>query len=120
MHPNALLDLSTDLVMQVLRLDQPADGVVSTFFRRHKALGARERHALAETAYAVLRHRPLFQHLAQSGSGALERRLSILAWQGSATFLRGALGPHEQQWLQQVEAIDGSSLPDKFRHNLPD
>ena len=120
MHPNALLDLSTDLVRQVLRLDQPADGVVSTFFRRHKVLGARERHALAETAYTVLRHRPLFQHLAQSGSGALERRLSILAWQGSATFLRGALGPHEQQWLQQVEAIDRSSLADKFRHNLPD
>jgi 16S rRNA (cytosine967-C5)-methyltransferase len=120
MHPNALLDLSTDLLRLVLKLDQPADGVVSNFFRRHKALGARERHALAETAYAVLRQRLLFQHLAQSGSGALERRLSILAWQGSGNFLRGALGPHEQEWLQQVDAIDRSGLPDKLRHNLPD
>jgi 16S rRNA (cytosine967-C5)-methyltransferase len=51
-------------------LDQPADGVVSAFFRKHKALGARERHTLAETAYAVLRQRLLLQHLAQSGSGA--------------------------------------------------
>ena len=120
MHPNALLDLATDLLRQVLKLDQPADGVVSTFFRRHKALGARERHALAETAYAVLRQRLLLQHLAQSGSGALERRLAILAWQGSPTFLRGALGPNEQQWLTQVAAIDRAALPEKLRHNLPD
>ncbi len=120
MHPNALLDLATDLLRQVLRLDQPADAVVSAFFRRHKALGARERHALAETAYAVLRQRLLLQHLAQSGSGALERRLAMLGWQGSPTFLRGAIGPHEQQWLAKVQQVDRSTLPDKLRHNLPD
>ena len=120
MHPDALLDLATDLLKQVLRLDQPADGVVSAFFRKHKALGARERHTLAEGAYTVLRQRLLLQHLAQSGSGALERRLAILAWQGSPTFLRGALGPKEQAWLEQVQAIDRATLPEKLRHNLPD
>jgi 16S rRNA (cytosine967-C5)-methyltransferase len=120
MHPNALIDLATDLLRAVLRLDQPADGVVSAFFRQHRALGSRERHTLAETAYTVLRRRLLFQHLAQSGSGALERRLAILGWQGSDTFLRGALGPQEQQWLAQVQAVDVESLPEKLRHNLPD
>lgn len=120
MHPNALLDLATDLLRQVLRLDHPADGVLSTFFRKHKALGARERHTLAETAYTVLRQRLLLQHLAQSGSGALERRLAILAWQGSATFLRSALGPREQQWLDEVATIDRAALPENLRHNLPD
>jgi 16S rRNA (cytosine967-C5)-methyltransferase len=120
MHPNALLDLATDLLRAVLKLDQPADGVVSAFFRQHRALGSRERHTLAETAYTVLRKRLLFQHLAQSGSGALERRLALLAWEGSDTFLRGALGPQEQQWLAQVQAVDVDSLPDKLRHNLPD
>ncbi len=120
MHPNALLDLSTDLLRQVLAFDQPADAVVSAFFRKHKALGARERHTLAETVYTVLRQRLLFAHLAQSGSGALERRLAILAWQGSDTFLRGALGPNEQQWLAATKAIDRATLPEKLRHNLPD
>jgi 16S rRNA (cytosine967-C5)-methyltransferase len=120
MHPNALLDLATELLRAVLKLDAPADGVVSAFFRKHKALGARERHALAETAYAVLRRRPLYLHLAQSGHGALERRLAILAWQGQDSLLRGALGPAEQQWRQQVRALDPSGFSDKLRHNLPD
>lgn len=120
MHPNALLDLATDLLRSVLRLDQPADAVVSAFFRQHRALGARDRHALAETAYTVLRQRLLLAHLAQSGSGALERRLAILGWQGGDNFLRGALGPHEQQWLAQVKTVDRTTLADKLRHNLPD
>jgi len=75
---------------------------------------------LAETTYTVLRQRLLFQHLAQTGSGTLERRFAILGWQGSATFLRGALGSHEQLWLEKVSAIDRSTLHDKLRHNLPD
>lgn len=120
MHPGALLDLTTDLLKQVLKLDKPADGVVSEFFHRQRALGPRERHTLAETTYTVLRQRLLFQHLAQGGSGTLERRMAILGWQGSATFLRGALGAHEQQWLEKVSAIDRAGLHEKLRHNLPD
>jgi 16S rRNA (cytosine967-C5)-methyltransferase len=120
MHPNALLDLATELLRAVLKLDAPADGIVSAFFRKHKALGIRERHALAETAYTVLRRRPLYLHLAQSGHGALERRLAILAWSGPDALLRGALGPAEQQWRQQVQSLDRASFSDKLRHNMPD
>ncbi|MBY0237256.1 MAG: SAM-dependent methyltransferase, partial [Burkholderiaceae bacterium] len=112
--------MSSELLREVLKLDAPADTVVSAFFRQHKGLGQRERHALAETTYAVLRRRPLWQHLAQSGRGPTERRLAILAWQGNDTFLRGALTPQEQEWLQQVQAIDQSSLPAKLQHNLPE
>ncbi|MEW6097882.1 MAG: RsmB/NOP family class I SAM-dependent RNA methyltransferase [Pseudomonadota bacterium] len=120
MHPNALLDLATELLKQVLEFDAPADGVVSSFFRRHRTLGPRERHTLAETIYAVLRRRLLYQHLAQSGSGPLERRLAILGWQGNDSFLRAALASHEQTWWEQARAVDISTLPEKLRHNLPD
>ena len=120
MHPNVLLDLTTELLRAVMRLDAPADGIVSAFFRQHRGLGPRERHALAETTYNLLRQRLLFQHLAHSGSGTLERRLAILAWQGHDTTLRGALRDHEPAWLAQMCAIDRSSLPEKLRHNLPD
>ena len=120
MHPTALLDIATELLREVGKLDMPADVVVSNFFRKNRELGPRERHALAETAYAVLRQRLLFQHLAQSGSGVLERRLVILAWQGNETLIRGGMGPHEQQWLNQVRAIDRNAFSEKLRHNMPD
>ncbi len=120
MHPKALVDLSTELLRAVLKLDQPADGVVSAFFRQHRALGSRERHALAETAYTVLRQRLLFQNLAQSGTGPLERRLVLLAWQGTPNYLLAATEAHEQAWLEKIRQIDPTTLPEKQRHNLPD
>ena len=46
MHPAALLDLGTELLRAVLKLDAPADGIVSNYFRQHRALGHRERHVL--------------------------------------------------------------------------
>jgi 16S rRNA (cytosine967-C5)-methyltransferase len=120
MHPNALLDLAARLLHGVLKFDAPADAVVSAFFREHRALGPRERHTLAETTYAVLRRRLLYQHFAQSGHGAMERRLAILGWRGHRSFLTAALAPHEIQWLAQVEAVETSALAPKLRHNLPD
>ena len=120
MHPNALLELATELLHRVLQFKQPADNIVSDFFREHRALGSRERHTLAETTYTVLRQRLLFQHLAQSGKGEMERRLAILAWQGNEGFLRAALSEPEQHWIAQVQAVDRSALPEKLRHNLPE
>ncbi|MDY0746132.1 RsmB/NOP family class I SAM-dependent RNA methyltransferase [Paucibacter sp. R3-3] len=120
MHPNALLELTAQLLRDVLLLDSPADSVVSSFFRKNKNLGQRERHVLAETTYAVLRLRPLLKNLAESGSGPLERRLAMLGWQGDQAFLRGALNDKEKIWLEQVQKIDRAHLPARFRHNLPE
>ncbi|RZT95333.1 RsmB/NOP family class I SAM-dependent RNA methyltransferase [Rivibacter subsaxonicus] len=120
MSPNSLLDLATELLRSVLRLDAPADSVVSAFFRQHKNLGPRERQTLAETTYAVLRQRLAFQHLAQSGSGPLERRLALLGWSGSDVYLRGALGPNERDWMGRARGVSPASLPEKQRHNLPE
>ena len=89
MPPTALIDLCGELLAEVMIFSAPADNVVSSFLRSHRALGPRERHSLAETTYEVLRHRLRWQHLAQSGSGSLHRRLAILAWQGNDAFLRG-------------------------------
>jgi 16S rRNA (cytosine967-C5)-methyltransferase len=119
-HPKALLELTADLIQQVLRFDAPADGIVSAFFRSERALGPRERHTLAETMYAVLRHRPSYQHLAQSGRGPMGRRLALIAWQGDAGFLRAALEPGEADWLAHVQALDRATLPAALRHELPE
>src|SRR5262245_20389044 len=120
MHPKALLQQAAELLRTVLTFEQPGDAVVSAHFRRERALGARDRHALAETVYAVLRRRLWLQHLAQNGCGALERRLAIVGWQGDARTLQAALEPHEQAWLAALPRDLPADAPDKLRHNLPD
>ena len=119
MHPKALLDAATELVRRVLLLDHPADAVVSRFFREHRALGPRERATLAETAYAVLRRKPLYEHLARSGSGARERRLAILGFHGARDFLKAALNGAEQAWLDACDSVQPADLAPEYRHNLP-
>ena len=120
MHPKALLDACADLLQQVLRFDHPADAVVSRYFREHRSLGPRERATLAETVYAVLRKKLLFDHFAPSGSGPKARRLAILGFQGPRDFLKSALDDQEKRWLDQCDAINSADLLERHRHNLPD
>ncbi len=120
MHPKALIDEAAQLLRQVLRFEQPADALVSQHFRNNRSLGSKERHALAETTYALLRQRLLFQHLAQSGHGPMERRLVLLAWAGEPRVLEAAATVDEKAWLKSCAAIDRASLAPKLRHNLPD
>jgi 16S rRNA (cytosine967-C5)-methyltransferase len=120
MHPNALLEAATELVHRVLRFEHSADRVVSDFFRESRSLGVRERHTLADTAYAVLRDLPLLRHFAQSGSGEQERRLVLLAWTGNAGFLRAAMSETEAAWLARSHAVQRDSLPEALRHKLPE
>ena len=136
MHPNALLDACAELVRLTLTFEHPADAVVSRFFRDHRGLGQRERAALAETVYTVLRKKLLFDHMSPSGSGPKERRMAILGfahWQdeearranpqavhGQRDFLRAALNDREQQWLAQCDAVQEDELLERHRHNLPE
>jgi 16S rRNA (cytosine967-C5)-methyltransferase len=122
MHPKALLDTATELVHRTLLLEHPADAVVSRFFREQRQLGPRERATLAETAYAVLRRKLLFEHLARTvagGSGSRERRLAVLGFHAPRDFLKQALTEGEKTWLDACDAVPPASLPPPCRHNLP-
>jgi 16S rRNA (cytosine967-C5)-methyltransferase len=120
MHPKALLEACADLVAQVLKFDHPADAVVSRYFRENRSLGPRERATLAETVYAVLRRKLLFDHLAPSGSGPRQRRMAILGFAGPRDFLKSALSEQEKAWVDQCDAIRPEDLLERHRHNLPE
>ncbi|APW47111.1 RsmB/NOP family class I SAM-dependent RNA methyltransferase [Rhodoferax antarcticus] len=120
MHPKALLDACSELVRLTLKLDHPADAIVSRFFRDNRGLGPRERATLTETVYTVLRKKNLFDHFAPSGSGPKERRLAILGFYGPGDFLRSALSEQEVNWLDQCEKIKPQDLMERHRHNLPE
>ena len=144
MHPKALLEACTELVRLTLKFDHPADSVVSKFFRDYRktyAFGPRERAALAETTYNVLRNKLRYDHFAPSGSGPKERRLAILGFaqhlkdQAPANnapksakhannspldFLFSALNKQEAAWLEACEAVNPTDLMERHRHNMPE
>ncbi len=136
MHPNALIDACAQLVKLTLTFEHPADAVVSRFFRDNRGLGQRERAALAETTYTVLRKKLLFDHMVPSGSGPRERRMAILGFahwqdeearrtspqaaQAAREFLQGGLSDRERQWLAQCDAVVEDDLLERHRHNLPE
>ena len=144
MHPKALIEACTELVRLTLKFDHPADAVVSKFFRDYRktyAFGPRERAALAETVYNVLRNKLRYDHFAPSGSGPKERRLAILGFadhmkqqapskaatknakhanNGPLDFLMGALNKQEAAWLEACEAVKPADLMERHCHNLPE
>lgn len=120
MHPKALLEACAELVGLVLKLDHPADAVVSRYFRDHRQLGPRERATLAEAVYAVLRRKLQYDHFAPSGSGPRERRMAILGFAGPRDFLKSALSDTEKTWLDACDAVSEADLLERHRHNLPE
>ena len=144
MHPKALVEACTELVRLTLKFDHPADAVVSKFFRDYRktyAFGPRERAALAETVYNVLRNKLRYDHFAPSGSGPKERRLAILGFaqhqkerapakaapksakhpsNDPLDFLMGALNKQEAAWLEACEAVSSADLMERHRHNMPE
>ena len=110
------------LLLDVLQFESAADKQVSSFLREHKELGARDRHIVAETIYAILRHRRVFSHLAQSGTGALGRRLVLLGVHKVVDMdsLQSAIAEEEFAWLREVVNAPVDQLPVAVRSNLPD
>jgi 16S rRNA (cytosine967-C5)-methyltransferase len=132
MYPKNLLDHCAALLEQVLQFRQPADAVLSQYFRDQRTLGSRERATLAETVYSVLRQKNLFDALAETGAGSVScnkagshkgsnkaRCLAILGFAGERAFLQTLLTAPEQQWLATCEQARAGALPPVQRHNLP-
>ncbi len=130
MHPKELIELCAHAVESVLKFDHPADAVLAKFLhdsRKRHAIGARDRFAVTETVYRVLRSKLLLEAFCQSapkGAGPRSRRLAMLGLPSPIELLDPALSPPERDWLRACRAVDpyaaDSGLMDRHRHNLPD
>lgn len=118
--PPFVIGHTEEVLREVLRFAGPADVSLSHFFRAHPKLGSRERGAIAEAVYAVLRHKPAYTNFSESGSGPAMRRMALLGLADTAGIeALGGLSEAETQWLTRVSQIDRASLPLELRANLP-
>jgi 16S rRNA (cytosine967-C5)-methyltransferase len=123
------------LLPELLRFEEPADRVVSRYFRSEPKLGNRDRALIAESAFAILRRKNEFSQFAVSGEGSQARRLALLGLLsalsegglGSANRAESAIAdlahvlkPGEYEWLQRFSKVDPAALNPLVRNNLPE
>ncbi|HJW04828.1 MAG TPA: RsmB/NOP family class I SAM-dependent RNA methyltransferase [Azospira sp.] len=118
----------------VLRLDYPADAVVSRYFREHRELGHRDRGFVAEVVFAVLRRKRSLEYLARpSGAPRLLLLAALACIQGAnLRELQGLAAEEDLEWLAAAKgewaamhkgaATEGaaSEVPPAVRRDLPD
>lgn len=118
--PPAILGNTEEVLREILRFPAPADTTLSRYFKDHPRLGSRERGAVAEGIYAVLRNKSFFTDFAEAGSSATMRRLTILGLaEAVGVDSLGGLTEEETEFLARVQGIDRSLMPAQMRSNLP-
>lgn len=120
--PPYVLTHAESVLREIMRFTAPADTTLSFFFKAHPKLGGRERGAIAEAVYAVLRNKAFFSDRAEAGvsGGATMRRLVLLGMSDAVGFdaLPG-LSDDESEWLKRQLEIDRSLLHKSMRANMP-
>ncbi len=116
-----LVEAAVAALATLLAFEQPADAVLSRFFRDRPRLGGRDRAFIAEACYGVLRHLRSLEHLA----GARAARPLLLAWlarHGGRNLreFEPLTDAQERAWLKGVKAADLAALPPAVRLDLPD
>ncbi len=73
MTPAARLQAALDLLALVAAPGPPADRAVADYFRTHRYIGSKDRHAVSDLVYAVVRRRAALDWwIAEAGGGGLE------------------------------------------------
>jgi 16S rRNA (cytosine967-C5)-methyltransferase len=118
--PPFILSSAEEVLREILRFAAPADTTLSRYFKDHPRLGGRERGAIAECIYAVLRNKAFFTDRAEAGGGATMRRLVLLGMADAVGFdALGGLAEDEGEWLKRQLEIDRSLLHKSMRANMP-
>lgn len=119
LHPGVAAH-AEEVLREVLRFAGPADVTLSRYFREHPKLGGRERHAVAEGVFSVLRNKLAYASFSESGVGPAMRRLALLGLADAVGIEPlGGLSVEEGAWLQRIAQIDRNALPLALRLNMP-
>ncbi|NTV94352.1 MAG: RsmB/NOP family class I SAM-dependent RNA methyltransferase [Thiobacillus sp.] len=117
----ALLDTAAAALADLLAFAQPADAVLSAFFRKRPKLGGRDRAFIAESVYGVIRR---LRSLEQVSEGRVPRRL-LLAWlarHGGHTLreFEPVVSKNELEWLKAIKSVRLDEAAPAVRLDLPD
>ena len=119
--PPVVIKSMEQVLPEVFRFDGAVDHLLSRYFRLNPKLGMRDRQAIAQGIYGLLRNKAVYSNFAESGSGSVWRRLALLSL-GDEFGIEslGGLSEEEIAWLTKLLKIDRSVLPLAVRCNMPE
>ncbi len=118
----SLIESSADVVGTLLDFMQPADAVLSNYFRNNRELGQQDRAFIADTAYAVLRRKRFLERLCgENGSPRQMVLAALMRVQGvSQRQLSEILSVAEGKWLVEFKARPEPELSPTEQADMPD
>jgi 16S rRNA (cytosine967-C5)-methyltransferase len=118
----AMIGHAADVLSRLLTFAQPADAVLSAYFRENRMLGGRERAFVAETCYLVLRRkRQLEKLVAPARSTRWLVLAALLRYAGVAQRqLADVVSATERDWLLEFKSRPDPEFTLAERLDLPD
>ncbi|MDB5405897.1 MAG: rRNA cytosine-C5-methylase [Rhodospirillales bacterium] len=139
MTPGARIQAAAELLDEIASGRGAADDVVGNYFRRHRFAGVKDRGAISEHIYGVLRHRAVLDWwldrlaavtLPHDGRRRLLTSLTLVEGWSEGDIYRACDGDRfrpakldaaEKGYLEGLkgEKLDDPAMPDDVRHNFP-
>ncbi|MEO8006711.1 MAG: RsmB/NOP family class I SAM-dependent RNA methyltransferase, partial [Betaproteobacteria bacterium] len=122
MQPSAsMMQAATMAADLALSMAHPADSVLRNFFAGDRSLGQRDRAFIAETVFAVLRHKRLLEHLVDKPTPRRLVYAALIKIQGySLGQLETYIKDGDREWAIALKSADIESLAPAMRLSLPD
>lgn len=101
----AQLDHTAAVLSDILAFKQPADSVLAAYFREHRKLGRQDRHEIAETVFATLRHYQKIQTvMPKPRNKPRQAALAALIFgrEADAAFIQSLAKPEEAESLKAL------------------
>ncbi len=119
---STMIGHASDALSRLLDFTQPADAVLSAYFREHRTLGGRERGFVAETCYAVLRRKRQLEKLVFPAKSPRWLVLaSLLRFSGvGQRQLADVVSAAEKDWLLEFKSRPEPELSLADQADLPD
>src|SRR5581483_7883623 len=138
MTPGARLEAAIGLLDEIERARAPADDIVANYFRRHRFAGAKDRAAISQHIYVVLRQRAALDWWIEREGRGLPRDARRRVWAAlvliEGWFVRdideacdgdrfrpAPLTPVEKRFLEALpsQKIEHKDMPPEVRGNYP-
>ncbi len=136
MRPAARVQTAIEAVAAVFQTPRPADAVLSAFFRARRFIGSKDRSAIAEEVYAVLRAHARLGWWTEKVGLPHDARSQVLIWSmldgvdfphiheicSGGQYAPAALTPEEAKALRKLEGatLDHPEMPTAIKYECPD